>query len=94
VAATIAAAERGVNGRSYNIGGGSRVSMNDVIGIIGRIAGRPLTVAREGAQKGDMRDTYADTSLARQDLGFEPRVGLEEGIGAEYRWLSSTAVPA
>ena len=94
VAATIAAAERGVNGRSYNIGGGSRVSMNDVIGIIARIAGRPLTVAREGAQKGDMRDTYADTSLARQDLGFEPRVGLEEGIGAEYRWLSSTAVPA
>ena len=35
-----------------------------------------------------MRDTYADTSLARKDLGFAPRVSLEEGIEAEYRWLS------
>jgi nucleoside-diphosphate-sugar epimerase len=93
VAATIAAGERGVNGRSYNIGGGSRVSMNDVIRIIERLAG-PLIVNREGAQKGDMRDTYADTSLARQDLGFAPKVSLEEGIQAEYRWLSSLPVPA
>jgi len=94
VAATIAAGERGVDGRSYNIGGGARVSMNDVIRIIERVAGRPLRINREDAQKGDMRDTYADTSLARQDLGFQPNVGLEDGIRAEYRWLSSTAVPA
>jgi len=90
VAATIAAAERGVPGASYNIGGGSRVSMNDVVRIVERITGRPLRITREGAQKGDMRDTYADTSLARKDLGFAPRVTLEEGIEAEYRWLSST----
>jgi len=89
VAATIAAAMRGVPGTAYNIGGGSRVSMNDVVKIIERIAGRPLQVRREGAQKGDMRDTYADTSLARKDLGFAPTVSLEEGIQAEYRWLAS-----
>ena len=92
VAATIAAAERGVPGTSYNIGGGSRVSMNQVLTIIEKITGRPLAVKREDAQKGDMRDTYADTSLARKDLGFAPRVGLEEGIQAEYRWLSSAGV--
>jgi UDP-glucose 4-epimerase len=90
VAATIAAGTRGVPGRSYNIGGGSRVSMNEVIAIIERIAGRPLNVRREGTQKGDMRDTYADTSLARQDLAFAPSVSLEEGIQAEFQWLSST----
>jgi UDP-glucose 4-epimerase len=90
VAATVAAATRGVPGRSYNIGGGSRVSMNEVIALIGRIAGRPLRVTREATQKGDMRDTYADTSLARYDLGFAPSVSLEEGIKAEYQWLSST----
>jgi UDP-glucose 4-epimerase len=90
VAATIAAGERGVPGRAYNIGGGSRVSMNDVVQIIGRIAGQPLKVTREDAQKGDMRDTYADTSLARRDLGFAPTVTLEEGIQAEYRWLVSS----
>jgi UDP-glucose 4-epimerase len=94
VAATVAAGDRGVNGRSYNIGGGSRVSMNEVIRLIERIAGHPLTINREGAQKGDMRDTYADTSLARQDLGFAPTVSLEEGIRSEYRWLSSIPVPA
>jgi UDP-glucose 4-epimerase len=90
VAATIAAGERGVAGRSYNIGGGSRVSMNDVLHIIEKTAGRPLKISREGTQKGDMRDTYADTSLARKDLGFVPKVSLEEGIQAEYRWLQST----
>ena len=92
VAATIAAGERGVPGRAYNVGGGSRVSMNHVIEIIGRVAGKPLEVRHEPAQKGDMRDTYADTSLARADLGFAPSVTLEQGIEAEYRWLSS--VPA
>jgi nucleoside-diphosphate-sugar epimerase len=90
VAATVAAGERGVPGRAYNIGGGSRVSINQVLDIIGRVSGRSLDVRREPAQKGDMRDTFADTSLARADLGFAPAVSLEEGIAAEYRWLSTT----
>jgi nucleoside-diphosphate-sugar epimerase len=34
-----------------------------------------------------MRHTYADTSLARQDLGFAPTIGLENGLAAEYKWL-------
>ena len=90
VAATAAVGERGVPGRVYNIGGGSRVSINQVLEMIGRVAGRPLDVRREPAQKGDMRDTFADTGLARADLGFAPSVSLEEGIKAEYRWLSTT----
>jgi UDP-glucose 4-epimerase len=94
VAATIAAGQRGVAGRAYNIGGGSRVTVNHVLEIIGRLAGRPLDVRREPPQKGDMRDTFADTTLARRDLGFSPRVSLEEGIEAEYRWLSNTPVVA
>ncbi|HUK32814.1 MAG TPA: NAD-dependent epimerase/dehydratase family protein [Vicinamibacterales bacterium] len=88
VGATIAAATKGVPGRVYNIGGGSRVSMNQVLDIIGRVAGRQLIINRDDAQKGDMRHTYADTTLARQDLGFAPRVGLEEGLAAEFEWLS------
>jgi nucleoside-diphosphate-sugar epimerase len=90
VAATMAAGERGVKGRAYNVGGGSRVSINHVLEIIGRLAGRRLDIRRQPAQKGDMRDTFADTSLAKADLGFAPHVSLEEGIEAEYRWLSST----
>jgi len=88
VSATIAAATRGVPGRVYNVGGGSRVSMNHVLEIIGRVTGGALLINRDDAQKGDMRHTYADTTLARQDLGFTPRVGLEEGLSAEFTWLS------
>jgi nucleoside-diphosphate-sugar epimerase len=90
VAATLAAADRGVPGRAYNIGGGSRVSMNEVIRIIERVAGHSLRVRREDTQKGDMRDTFADTTRARHDFGFEPTTRLEDGIQAEYRWLSHT----
>jgi len=88
VTATIAAAERGVPGRVYNIGGGSRVSVNQVVELIGRIANRTPRITIDAAQKGDMRHTYADTSLARADLGFAPSVGLEQGLAAEHQWLS------
>ena len=88
VSATVAAATRGVPGRVYNIGGGSRVSVNQVLEMIGRVTGRRPTVNVDAAQKGDMRHTYADTSLARADLRFGPSVTLEEGLAAEYRWLA------
>jgi len=90
VSATIAAAGKGVPGRVYNIGGGSRVTVNHVLEIIGRVTGRAPLIKADTAQKGDMRHTYADTALARGDLGFAPSVALEEGLKAEYEWLKST----
>jgi nucleoside-diphosphate-sugar epimerase len=94
VAATMAAGDRGVPGRAYNIGGGSRVSLNEVLDIVGRVTGKVLQINRGPAQKGDMRDTYADTSLARADLGFSPSVSLLDGLAAEARWLESMSVNA
>ena len=88
VSATSAAARRGVPGRVYNIGGGSRVSVNQVLEMIARVSGRQPLVTVDPVQKGDMRHTYADTSLARADLGFAPTVGLEQGLAAEYQWLT------
>jgi len=88
VHANIAAATRGIPGRVYNIGGGSRVSVNEVLDMIGRVAGRRPIVTVDPVQKGDMRHTYADTWLAKTDLGFAPTVGLEEGLAAEYEWLA------
>jgi UDP-glucose 4-epimerase len=88
VSATVAAATRGIPGRVYNIGGGSRVSVNQVLDMIGRVSGRRPVVTAKPAQKGDMRHTYADTSLAHADLGFVPSVGLEDGLAAEHRWLA------
>ncbi|HEX2311968.1 MAG TPA: NAD-dependent epimerase/dehydratase family protein [Vicinamibacterales bacterium] len=94
VAATLAAGERGVPGRAYNIGGGSRVSLNEVLDIVGRVTGKALQINRGPAQKGDMRDTYADTALAKADLGFRPTVSLVDGLAEEYRWLASSPVVA
>jgi UDP-glucose 4-epimerase len=87
-AATIAAAARGIPGRVYNIGGGSRVTINQVLEMIGRVSGRRPLINVDPAQKGDMRHTFADTSRARRDLGFDPKTGLEEGLAAEYSWLA------
>jgi nucleoside-diphosphate-sugar epimerase len=90
VGATIAAGEKGVPGRVYNIGGGSRVSVNQVLGIIGEITGRPVRTRLTAQQKGDMRDTFADTARARADLNFAPRIQLADGLAAEYDWLAAT----
>ena len=92
VAATIAASERGGIGGVYNIGGGSRVSVMEILDILGRVTGRRLRVEHGPPQKGDMRDTWADTSRARADLGFSPAVTLEDGLTEEYRWLTATPV--
>ena len=89
VAATVAAATRGKPGGVYNIGGGSRVELLDVFEIIRRITGRPLRVEQTKAQRGDMRDTYADTTRALADLAFAPTAGLEEGLRAQYDWMTA-----
>jgi UDP-glucose 4-epimerase len=90
VSATAAAAVRGVPGRVYNIGGGSRVSLRDVFDLIGRVTERSVRIEPQPPQKGDMRDTYADTSRARADLGFAPAVGLEDGLREMFRWMEAT----
>jgi nucleoside-diphosphate-sugar epimerase len=89
VTATAAAAVHGVPGRVYNIGGGSRVSLGDVFEMIARVSGRRLEIEHQPAQKGDMRDTYADTARARADLGFEPAVELETGLRAMFTWMEA-----
>lgn len=63
-----------------NIGGGSRTSMAEVLRIVGTLVGREVATARRPAQPGDVRDTAADTSLARQAFGYAPAVPLAEGL--------------
>ncbi|MEZ5290249.1 MAG: GDP-mannose 4,6-dehydratase [Vicinamibacterales bacterium] len=87
--ATADAAVRGVPGRVYNIGGGSRVTLLEVFDLIGKVSGRSVLIDKQPPQKGDMRDTYADTTLAKADLGFAPTVTLEEGLTAMHRWFVS-----
>jgi len=91
VGATLAAATSGRGGSVYNVGGGARVSLLDVIREIEDITGSQLRLRHESSQKGDMRDTYADTTAALRDLGYRPRVTLREGLEAEWAWLTGKA---
>ena len=88
VTATVDAATRGKPGGVYNIGGGSRVELLDVFELIRLVTGRAPRIERLDAQLGDMRDTYADTTRARTDLGFAPSVTLEQGLRAQYDWIT------
>lgn len=91
VAATRAAADSGRPGCVYNVGGGERVSMNQVLEVIREVTGRALEVRREAQQKGDMRDTFADTQAAAADLGFRSSTSLREGLGREWAWIQEMA---
>jgi len=87
VSATRAAATSGRAGAAYNVGGGERVALNDVLELLREVTGRRLEVRHEATQKGDMRDTFADTAAARRDLGFRPTMTLREGLAREWQWL-------
>ena len=91
VAATRAAADRGKPGSVYNVGGGERIALRDVLTRIEDVTGRSLTVIRDEVQKGDMRDTFADTTAARRDLGFRSTVPLDEGLRREWQWIQGQA---
>jgi UDP-glucose 4-epimerase len=75
--------------RTFNIGGGSRISILDVIEIMKKELGAGLEVHFLGRAKGDVTNTWADTTRAREELGFEPSVSIDAGIGEEIAWYRS-----
>jgi len=87
VTATRRAGDSGRPGCVYNVGGGRRVSLEDVLRTIEQVTGRKLALTRDEAQKGDMRDTFADTTAAKRDLGFRSTVTLPEGLAREWDWI-------
>lgn len=82
----LALAPRAV-GQVVNIGGGSRCSVNQVLASLEEILGRPIRREQRPPQAGDVRHTWADTSRAREVLGFSPRVSLQEGLARQVEWL-------
>lgn len=92
VATRAAAITPDVAGSTYNIGGGSRVSLAEAIELLEQIVGAGLEVDHGPWERGDVRDTGADTARARAELGFEARIRLGEGLAAELDWLASSPV--
>ncbi|MBI4730429.1 MAG: GDP-mannose 4,6-dehydratase [Acidobacteria bacterium] len=70
----------------YNIGGGTRATVNESIRVIEELVGHGVEVRRREAVRGDMPHTWAETSRARERLGWEPRTTLHEGLAAHLAW--------
>jgi UDP-glucose 4-epimerase len=88
VEANLLAAAKAPAGRIYNVGGGAQATVNEVVGMLGRLIGESVSTIRKEETPGEARHTAADTTLARTELGYRPRVGLEEGLGHQIRWVS------
>jgi UDP-glucose 4-epimerase len=75
------------NGRILNVAAASPASVNALADTIGVILGKPVEKRFLPPRAGDIRDSWADVSEARRLLGFEPRVGLEEGLRKTAEFL-------
>ena len=94
VEATIAVMERARAGATFNVGGGSEVSMLEAIETLERIAGRRLEVAWMARREGDAARTAADTTRIREALGWSPETSFEEGLAAQWRWAVARVAAA
>ncbi len=90
VSATVASLKERPPEFAYNVGGGHRVTLNEVLGLMERVVGRPIERRHVEAEPGDPRDTASDSRRARRDLGFAPRTSLEEGLGRQWEWQRNT----
>src|ERR1051326_8918919 len=77
--------------RSTSAGGARAgwVRLDRLIELIGRTLGREVRIERHGDQPGDVRLTDADLRRAGRELGFRPKVGIEEGIRLFVRWYEA-----
>ncbi|MFI7598272.1 NAD-dependent epimerase/dehydratase family protein [Actinoplanes sp. NPDC049681] len=87
VKATLAAARVDVPAAVVNVGGGSSVSMIEVIGMAREVTGNPVPLTAVPAQAGDVPATAADPTLARILLDYRPRTDLRAGMTRQAQWL-------
>jgi UDP-N-acetylglucosamine/UDP-N-acetyl-alpha-D-glucosaminouronate 4-epimerase len=83
-----------VSGKVFNVGVGGRVSLNKVVELLGKISGHPMEAKHEPNRDGDIRDSQADITAARDFLGYEAPVDFEEGLRRTFEWYKTVAAPA
>lgn len=87
---TIKASTADVVGQIFNLGGGSRVTVNKVLATLEEISGLSVRRQKLPAAPGDPRHTGASINLARERLGWEPRVSLAEGLAKQWEWFQAS----
>jgi nucleoside-diphosphate-sugar epimerase len=76
----LAAVAAGASGRIFNVAASAPASVNHVAETIGRILDRPVEKVFAPSRAGDIRDSWADIASARETFGWEPSIGLEDGL--------------
>lgn len=95
VRANLAAATAEVPpGTCVNVAGGTQISLREVCGLVGSLAGREVPVVQCGAEKGDVRRTGGSTERARRLLGWEPQVTIEVGLSRQLERHARSATSA
>jgi nucleoside-diphosphate-sugar epimerase len=90
VAANLAAAYiPAAVGEVFNIGGGSRAVLEEVLAVMEDIVGQPIRRHYQEKARGDARHTAADVTKAREILKFQPQVSLVDGLKLEWDWIQS-----
>jgi UDP-glucose 4-epimerase len=85
----ILAMEKGRPGQAYNLGGGHRVKLNELLDLLDELIGTKGQRVYQEKQKGDVRDTLADTTKARIELGFKPTYELKQGLTNQIESIKS-----
>ncbi len=93
VEANLLAAERGGAGAVYNIGGGHPVPLSYAIEVLERATGRRARVRPLPRAEGDPQRTAADLTRAREELGYRPKVAVEEALRMEAEWFAGPCGP-
>jgi UDP-glucose 4-epimerase len=82
-----AATTRNVSG-AFNIASGTAISINRLVDLMRDASSIKPKVRYGPIRKGDVRDSLADISAARKAIGYQPRVGLEEGLAEYFSWAT------
>jgi UDP-N-acetylglucosamine/UDP-N-acetyl-alpha-D-glucosaminouronate 4-epimerase len=83
-----------VSGKVFNVGVGGRVSLNAVLRELSKITGKMLEAKYEPPRDGDIRDSQADISQAKELLGYVPQVTFEDGLARTLEWYRETQTKA
>ena len=79
-------------GRAYNVGGGSRISLKELFGIIEEVTGRKLKLEYDAERKGDVPHTAADTERIRTATGWQPETELKQGLKNQWQWIQESEI--
>jgi nucleoside-diphosphate-sugar epimerase len=90
VRAVLLADQRFEPGSVYNVGGSEEISANQVVGLLQELIGREAIIQYGPARPGEQQRALADTTLARERLGFTPCVPLRDGLQAQVEWQRAT----